>query len=176
MDRRKDTPLNGTKLPRAYLKLVEDVFNKNFSKHLLGEKSKKEKFVVHGEIFPDELILVVSLQNPKNLRSTTCYASVDFEAPAHTSEKTASASASDAVEASVNQCVDATASFFNTFFTEGRPVDYDLEYRQNWTPVDIDKKTRVFLRINRDNPDLEAAADEILARDVETRRSKKNLH
>lgn len=79
------------------------------------------------------------------------------------------------MQLSVNQCVDATASFFNSFFEDGRPVDYDLEYRQNWTPIEIEKNVRVYMRINRDNPELEAAADQILEEDEETRRKKK-LH
>ncbi len=54
------------------------------------------------------------------------------------------------MEIAVNQCVDAVASFFATYFDENRPVDYDLEYRQNWTAIDLDKATRVYLKINRD--------------------------
>ncbi|MBI3557609.1 MAG: hypothetical protein HY074_15215 [Deltaproteobacteria bacterium] len=177
MDRRKDTLLRGTKLPRDYLKLVEDIFNKNFAKQLLIEKGSKEKFVVHGELYPDEVLLSISLHHPgKNLRMTTCYASVDHPpAPLKTEAGLKPLSSSEAVQASVNLCVDATASFFNNFFTEGRPVEYDLEYRQSWTPVEIDKNTRVYLKINRDNPDLEAVADAILEQDDE-KRKKKKLH
>lgn len=176
MDRRKDTPAKGAKLPRDYLKLVEDVFNKNFAKMLQVEKGTREKFVVHGEIYPDELILAVSLTNPKTLRMTTCYASVDYPAPQHKNETVGkNGNPAEAVQFGVNQCVDATASFFNTFFEDGRPVDYDIEYRQNWTPIDIDKNSRVYMRINRDNPDLEEAADEILASDADAKR-KRNLH
>ena len=105
----------------------------------------------------------------------TCYASVDYPAPQFkrpgSSQPT---SVSEALQFSVNVCVDATASFFNTYFEEGRPVDYDIEYRQNWMPVDIDKTTRIHLRINRDNPDLEAEADAILEQAEE--KKKENLH
>ena len=176
MDRRKDTPYKAAPLPRDYLKLVEDVFNKNFSRKLLIEKGVKEKFIVYGELYPDELLLVVSLKNPSTLRMTTCYASVDYPSPKLKSEGgTQAPSSSEAVQLGVNQCVDAVASFFDTFFSEGRPVDYDLEYRQNWTPVEIEKNTRVYLRINRDNLELEAQADELLAQD-ERKKNKKKLH
>lgn len=177
MDRRKDTANKGTKLPRDYLKLVEDVFNKNFGKFLLGEKSSKERFIVYGELYPDELVLSISLQHPgKSLGMTTCYCSVDYPPPQLRKESGApAASASEAVQLAVNQSVDATASFFNTFFEEGRPVDYDMEYRQNWTAIDLDKNIRVYIRINRDNPDLEAQADAILAA-AEDKKKKKNLH
>lgn len=177
IDRRKDTVVRSTKLPRDYLKMVQDVFNKNFSKFLLKDKSGKsgrESFVVQGEVFPDELVLVVSLKNPSNLRMTTCYASVDYPPKKLKTESGAPApSSTEVVQLAVNQCVDAVASFFNTFFEEGRPVDYDLEYRQNWTAVEIEKNTPVYLRINRDNPELEAQADELLATDLV---DKKKLH
>ncbi|MBI3544836.1 MAG: hypothetical protein HY075_16310 [Deltaproteobacteria bacterium] len=176
MDRRKDTPFQGTKLPRDYLKLVEDVFNKNFSKKLTIEKGSKEIFVAHGEIFPDELLLCMSLKQPKTLRMTTCYASVDYPAPQFKKESGKPATTtSEAVQFSVNVCVDALASFFNSFFDDGRPVDYDLEYSQGWTTVDIDKNTRVYLRITRDNPELEAEADALLAAASESKKKKK-LH
>lgn len=176
LDRRKDTVLRSTKLPRDYLKMVEDVFNKNFSNFLLKEKSGRESFVAQGEVYPDELVLVISLKHPGNLRMTTCYASVDYPPKKLKTEGGAQAPASaEAVQLAVNQCVDAVASFFNTFFEEGRPVDYDLEYRQNWTAVEIEKNTPVYLRINRDNPELEAQADELLANDPGTK-DKKKLH
>jgi len=175
MERRKDTPFEGTNLPRDYLKLVEDVFNKNFSKSLLVEKGKREFFVVYGEIYPDELLLVISLKNPTNLRMTTCYASVDYPPPAAKPESENQSSVSEAVQLAVNQCVDAVAGFFATYFEDDRPMDYDVEYRQGWTAVEIDKTTRVHMRINRDNPELESEADEILKNDEDTKK-KHRLH
>src|SRR4051812_48029717 len=81
MERRKDTEGKGTKLPRDYLDLVENLFNKNFAKNLLTRKedgkTQKEVFVAFGEIYPDEVLLAVSLQYPEALHMTTCYASVD---------------------------------------------------------------------------------------------------
>ena len=170
MDRRKDTPLTSVNLPKDYLKLVEDLFNKNFNKNLNIEKGSKEKFIVQGEVYPDELVLIVALKNPGTLRMTTCYASVDYPPPTVTSK-----ASSEMVQKGVNMCVDAVASFFNTFFTDGRPVDYDLEYRQGWTPVEIEKNVRVYLKINRDNPELDAQADEFLTMAEDTKK-KKNLH
>ncbi|MEW6058109.1 MAG: hypothetical protein AB1540_16000 [Bdellovibrionota bacterium] len=176
MDRRKDTTTKSTRIPRDYLKLIEDIFNKNFSKFLIKEKAGSESFVASGEIYPDEVLVAVSLKNPKNLRMTTCYASIDYPPPQLKLEsgKPAAPSASG-VEICVNSCVDGIASFFATFFDEGRPVDYDVEYRQNWTAVEIEKKVFVYLRINRDNPELEAQADALLEEDADVRRKKK-LH
>jgi hypothetical protein len=177
MDRRKDTNVKSVRLPKDYLSLVEEVFNKNFGPKLLKEKGSRETFVAGGEIFPDELILVLSLKHPGNLRMTTCYASVDY--PPAKMKKTESGApaptSSEMVQVAVNQCVDAVASFFNTFFDEGRPVDYDLEYRQNWTAVEIEKNTFVYLKINRDNPELEAQADALLEK-ASVSKKKKNLH
>ena len=183
MERRKDTTVKGSKLPRDYLKLVEDIFNKNFKAKLLMTEGKRELFVAFCEIYPDELVMSVSLKNPKTLRMTTCYTSVDYP-PAKTKNESgkSTSTTADSVEIAVNQCVDAIASFFVTFFDEERPVDYDVEYRQNWTIVELDKATRVFMKINRDNPELDADADAILAAATEKKAAKKskkkndNLH
>lgn len=164
MERRKNTPYQATKLPREYLGMVENVFNKNFETHL----KKSEKFVSFGELFPDEVIVVVSLSCPGSLQMTTCYASVDYPPATPTggipavSNPAKSSSAVESVEISVNQCVDGIASFFKTFFDEGRPVDYDTEYRQTWTQVKLDKNVKVFLRINRDNPELDQKTEAFL--------------
>ena len=176
MDRRKDTPFQGTKLPAEYLKLVESVFNKNFAKQLLKEKDSREIFVAHGEMYPDEVMLCISLKNQNTLRMTSCYASVDYPPPQLKTEAGVPAkSTSEHVQLSVSQCVDGAASFFNTFFEEGRPLDFDEEYRQSWTAVELEKNLKVYLRINRDNPELELAADEILKQDAEVSKKKK-LH
>lgn len=163
MDRRKDTPFKGTTLPREYLETVQGLFNKNFKKNL----SAKETFVAFGEIFPDELIVAVSMKHSNQLGMTTCYGSVDF--PLANGPK---GTANQVQEAS-GQCIDAIASFFATFFDEKRPVDYDTEYRQTWTAVELEKNKKVFLRINRDNLELDAQADAILELDNEKRNKKK---
>lgn len=176
MERRKDTAGACAKLPRDYLRLIEDVFNKNFSKQLLGSAGKRERFLLFAEIYPDELVMSVSLKNPETLRMTTCYASVEYPPPQTRSETGQVSTAAETVEIAVNQCVDAVASFFATYFDEDRPVDYDLEYRQNWTPIDLDKTTRVYLKINRDNTELDAEADTILQTVEPSKKDKKKLH
>ncbi len=176
MERRKDTAGACTKLPRDYLQLIEEVFNKNFREQLLGKASKRERFILFAEIYPDELVMSVSLKNPETLRMTTCYASVEYPPSQTKSETGKTSTTAEAVEIAVNQCVDAVASFFATYFDENRPVDYDLEYRQNWTAVDIDKTTRVYMKINRDNPELDAEADAILQTAEPSKKDKQNRH
>lgn len=167
MERRKDTSFKGVKLPKDYLKLVADLFNKNFSKNLQKEKSTTETFVAFGELYPDEVIVALSLKYPGSLHMTTCYGSIDYPPAQKTKPEPAPESAGKdpvalLVEVSVNRCVDAIASFFAAFFEEGRPMDYDLEYRQNWTPLELEKNKRVYLRINRDNLELDQEADALL--------------
>lgn len=169
MERRKDTPSRPTKLPEDYLKMVERVFNQNFKKELLA----KETFIVFGELHPDEVVLAISLKHDGPLQMTTCYASVDYPPKRPPSEKPPQALQN--VQDSINICVDAVASFFQTYFSEGRPVDYDSEYRQSWTQVELEKNKPVFLKINRDNTELDAQADEILKKDEEEQRKNK-LH
>lgn len=167
MERRKDTPTRGEKLPRQYLDLITDVFRKNFSDKMKGRGKNREAFVIFGEIYPDEVLMAVSLKNPANMRMITCYASIDYP-PAMTIPESGQAaqtmaSAHVSVETAVNACIDVVASFFQTYFDEGRPVDYDAEYRQDWLPVDLDKTTRIHIRLNRDNLELEDASDTFLA-------------
>lgn len=184
MERRKDTPGISTKLPPDYLTMISGVFNDNFKKSLMIEKGKKEKFFAYGEIYPDELLLCVSLNNPVNLRSITCYASVDFP-PASTKTETEQqpTSSAQAVEVAVGQCVDAIASFFATFFDEDRPVDYEDQFKQNWAIIELDKATKVYVMINRSNPALEEQADAILEKEeavkeakIAKKKSKQNIH
>lgn len=170
MERRKDTQFRGERLPSEYLNMIRGVFGQNFSEKLKGKGKNREAFVVFGEVYPDEILVAVSLKNPVNLRMTTAYASLDFPPPSLKGESGGPAlmtnSTSDAVQMSVNSCIDVIASFFQTYFDEDRPVDYDQEYRQDWVTVDIDKTTKVYLRINRDNLELEAASDDFLAQNA----------
>ena len=182
MEKRKDTPYKSARLPKEYIEMVENLFNQNFKKHFTPvPKSKKSKndfeqesFVAFGEIFPDEFLVAVSLKNPDNpLRNTTCYASVDYPSPHFKKEDgKPAASSSETVQYAMNHCVDAIAGFFSTFFEEGRPVDYDLEYRQSWTPIQVEKVT-VHIKINRDNLELESQADALLEMDTVTDKKKK---
>lgn len=177
MERRKDTAYEGTKIPGDYLKIIQDVFNKNFAKHLLKEKKDKESFVAFGGLFSDEVLLVITLRHPGNLRTTTCYASIDYPAPKFKSESTGkskSFSVSEAVEHSINLCVDAIAGFFQSYFDEGRPVDYDTEYSQDWTVYEIERE-KIYMKVNRDNLELEAQATALLEKNA-AKKSKKKLH
>jgi hypothetical protein len=161
MDRRKDTPTEITsKLPSEYIEMITDVFNKNFKSSL----EKDEKFIVFGFLYHDEVLLSVSLKNEKYNRTiSTCYASIDFPPPQFKNEEgKLKGSSFEAVQTCVNLCVDSTASFFTQFFEENRPLDYDEEYRQNWTPIQIDEKNLVYLKINRDNVELELMANDFL--------------
>ncbi len=170
IERRKDTNLKGVTLPKEYLTIIESALNKNFKSELKSEKSNQEKFVVYGMLYPDEVVVLASLKNTANLRMTSCYASVDFppkQAKTESSRKNAM-NDSEAVQVCVGNCVDAIASFFATYFEEKRPIDYDEEYRQNWVSYDLEDKSQVFMKINRDNPELDAQADEILRQDEES--------
>lgn len=177
MERRKDTPYEGTKIPGDYLKIIQEVFNKNFSKHLLKEKKGKENFVAFGGLYSDEVLLVISLRNPGHLRTTTCHASVDYPAPQFRSEsqgKAKSFSVSEAVEFSINLCVDAIAGFSQSYFDDGRPVDYDSEYKQDWTVFEIEKQ-KIYIKVNRDNLELKDQANAILEQDA-AKNGKRKLH
>lgn len=185
MDRRKDTPGKPGKLPRDYLKMIEEIFNKNFKKELVKTSAGLERFIVYGEIYPDEVLIAIALKNPDSLRMNTCYASVDY--PLAQTLSTSKQSTADLVQNAVNLCIDTIGGYFDAYFEENRPLDYDVEYSRSWVPLEIgeQKKQRVFLRINRDNLDLEEEANAILAKagmgehtepKPKKKKSKKALH
>ncbi len=171
LERRKDTPHKGVRIPKEYLEMIETLFNETFSKVLLGPTSDHEHFLVFGEMFPDEVLIAISLcprPSEKDFRISrnTCYASIDYPVPVPAGSP--APSESEKLRTAVNACVDASASFFQTYFDEGRPLDYETEYHQGWTKIQLDSKAPVvYLSINRDNLELESAANLLLGDDFD---------
>ncbi|MEK6704444.1 MAG: hypothetical protein AABZ06_01520, partial [Bdellovibrionota bacterium] len=94
-----------SKLPPDYLKMVADVFEKNFDhglKEYSSQKATPSHFETHGEIYPDEIIISVSLVAKGHLAATTIYASSDFD------PKASAPSAEDLL----SSCVDAIGSVY----------------------------------------------------------------
>src|SRR6185437_7339432 len=102
---RSQTLGKGVPLPLDYLKTVTEVFVTHFSEALatLKKLKKKNRFIVSGLIYPDEILLSVSLVEEGVLSATTAHASCDFDPTA--SQPTA--------EDLLAACVDALASLFS---------------------------------------------------------------
>ena len=84
---RKTDPKKGSPLPKDFLKMVKDVFATNFDEPLkkIAKLTKnKIHFQVTGQVFPEEIVLCVSLIQEKSLSATSVYGSVDFDPKAST--------------------------------------------------------------------------------------------
>jgi hypothetical protein len=153
-------PGKSTPLPDDYLQLVREVFTTHYDAALqkLGQLKPNPRFDAAGAVFPNEIVLGVSLQHEGQLAATTLYASVDFDpkASAPTAQELLSA------------CVDAVGAFFDQLLTDEhipQLADESLAAFENvpfeWTPLEVDR-FRVYLKLDKSNPLLDRLADEWL--------------
>jgi len=170
MERRKTPKRGGTNaltkavpLPVDYLKMVNEVFSTHFSEVLaeLKKIGKKNHFTASGSIYPDEILLSVSLIEDGLLSATTAHASCDFDPTA--SQPTA--------EDLMAACVDALASLFSEILPSedlsklAEIVDQPLSAFESipfvWTPMVVNKR-EIYLVVDKTNPNLEKMTEEWL--------------
>ena len=162
-ERRKPDLSKSSPLPADFLKMVAEVFNANFDTGLKGLKkltSSKAAFSASGAMYASEIVLSVSLMIEGQLAATTVYASSDFDPKA----------SSPTVEDLINAGVDAIGSVFAEILKPGKleqVASESLSALENvpfdWAGVDIEKR-RIFLKIDKSNPNLEQMADDWLAK------------
>src|SRR4051812_33052638 len=74
--------IKASSLPFDYLKLVNEVFTTNFNgglEALKKVKPAKPRFEATGTVYPDEVILCVTLMHEGEIAATSVYASTDFD-------------------------------------------------------------------------------------------------
>jgi len=166
MERRKITAFKSSPLPKDYLKMVCEVFTNHFDQGLLAFNKIRpnSQFEATGAVYSDEIILGVSLVTEGQLSATTIYGSCDFDSKA----------SSPGVEEILAACVDAIGSLFGLLLSPESPEKLEqlasdtLSTLQDdvpfeWTGVDSNKR-KVFLRIDKSNPLVDAMADSWLAK------------
>jgi len=152
-------------LPVAYTKNVREVYTTNFEdgmKLLKSFQKVKNSFDVRGAIFPDEIVLSVSLVSEGQISATTVHASVDFDPKA----------SSPTAEDLLNICVDAVGSIFGMLLDPTTPEKVEKlsagslgafsDIPLEWTKVDFDSR-RVWILVDKSNPNLDEMADKWLA-------------
>lgn len=152
-------------LPMDYTKVVRDVYSTNFAeglKALTNLQKVKNSFEVRGAIYTDEIVMGVSLVSEGQMAATTVYCSVDFD------PKASSPSAQDLL----NICVDAIGSLFATMLDATKPDTIEKlaagslsafeDVPFEWTKVEFDNR-RVWLLVDKSNPNLDEMADRWLA-------------
>jgi hypothetical protein len=168
MERRNDSGTLASRklsspLPADYLKMVTDVFTTNFDAGLqaLHGLRADPRFEAGGAIYPDEVVLSVSLVHPGRLAATTVHASVDFDPKA-------SAPKVDEVLAA---CVDAVGALYESLLNPKAPerlqqlAEESLSALEGipfeWTAFEIDR-FRVHLKVDKSNPKLDEMTDDWL--------------
>jgi hypothetical protein len=166
LDRRKPNPIKGSALPSAFIGMVTDVFSKNFDEGLKKIKKitgDKIQFQALGEVFPEEIVLCVTLVQEKSLSATSAYASVDFDPKAST----------PTIQDLLPLCVDAIGAVFDPLLNtddktaleglvEG-PLSALNDIPFEWTLLQIDKQ-RIYVKMDKANPHLDKMADDWLAK------------
>jgi hypothetical protein len=163
-ERRNLEAKRSSPLPSDYLAMVTEVFATNFDdgiKKLTKLTKEKVHFDASGAIYPEEIILCVTLLQEKKLNASTVYASVDFDPKA----------SSPTIQELLPLCVDAIGAVFQPLLTSKDPEIYDqlvsssLSALDNipfeWTKLQVENK-RVYVKMNKANPLLENMADDWL--------------
>ncbi|MEK6577929.1 MAG: hypothetical protein AABZ55_01765 [Bdellovibrionota bacterium] len=164
MERRLSSTGKSSPLPQDYLKMVGDVFKNNFDaglKALNKITSSKIYFKAIGEIFTNEVVLCVSLLEKGQLAATTVYASLDFDPKAN----------KPTVQDLLDNAVDAIGAVYNTLLNSDDPkVLEQISARSlaaledvpfEWTSVVIEKR-KVYVMLDKSNPEIDAITDEWL--------------
>jgi hypothetical protein len=166
LDRRKETLIKGSPLPKDFIGMVTDVFTKNFGEGLtkIRKLTKDELgFQAIGQVFPEEIVLCVTLVQEKSLSATSVYASVDFDPKAST----------PTIQDLLPLCVDAIGAVFDPLLNtddktaleglvEG-PLSALNDIPFEWTLLQIDKQ-RIYVKMDKANPHLAKMADDGLAK------------
>jgi len=181
-ERRKeaDGEVKKSDLPRDFLGLIEQVFNENFGESLKSLKQLTQAehvFKAHGEVYPDEVLVTISLNDQEHHTATSFHASVDYDPKA----------SYPTIQDVLNSCVDAIGALYHSLTDPAHPkfeeklltltefsisAVKDIPYE--WTGLKVGKQT-VFLKVDKVNPELEALTDQWLEKndpDFEKNRKK----
>jgi hypothetical protein len=151
-----------TPLPIDYLRMMKEVFNTNFDSGLkLFSKFKKNPhFEIRGAIFPNEVVLSVSLLGEGKLSANTVHGSCNFNPKK--GPKT---------EELLSACVDVIGDVFAGFLMmEDEKKLEQLAYETlsgmenvpyDWTKIEREK-IFVYIKMDKSNPYLDQMTDEWL--------------
>jgi hypothetical protein len=139
-------------LPKDFLLTVAKLFQDQFKKELSGAS-----FLAYGDLYPDEVVLCISLSHPKQLQSASMHVSTDLpKSVAENPEK---------VTEKLQVMVDVAASWFAQCFQAGKGLETVLhelrEMDPAWQEFEWEKET-LFVKLNKANYTLEKAATDFL--------------
>lgn len=143
---RKKTSKQGTSIPQDWLESLNRLLNESYKSEC---KQNGRYFDVYGQVYPDELLVVVSYLSEKDeyLSPITCFLS---------SEPDQMASVEKVNETQKN-FVDLIGLFFDEIFAD----ESWNEFEPNWQEVSH-KNQNYFYKITRENINLTLEANKLL--------------
>tara|TARA_B100000609_G_scaffold136461_1_gene109233 strand:- start:85062 stop:85613 length:552 start_codon:yes stop_codon:yes gene_type:complete len=142
---RKKTSTKRTSIPNELLEQIEDLILSNFRDQL-----KRRIPVVSGSIFPEEIVLGVGLQVPKQLKNPRFDVSVDYNPKKDNAQKM------------IHLCVDVLGGLFEKLVLE----EADEDFPRIWESFEFENR-KVYIQYGTTNLNLEAEADALLGLDNE---------
>jgi hypothetical protein len=167
METRKKHDTKFSPLPTDYAKMVCDVFTTNFDaglKALAKIDPGQWFFETAGRIYTDEVVICVSLMKKKELAATSVYASCDYDSRA----------SSPTIQDLLSACVDGAGFVIGTLMASDNKKGLEQISQKSlaamekvpfdWAPTTVEERYKVFLKVDKTNPNLENLADEWLAK------------
>ena len=140
MEPRLKNSVKKTDLPIDYIKMVKDVIEKNFKKHL-----KDKTVVVEGAIYTEEVLVRIGFRAKKGVKQ------MNFEASVMYSVKTKN------IMDQIYLALDGLGAMIDQYFQ----ANEDIELPTLWTEFILDQRP-VYLQTSTQNSRLEEEADKIL--------------
>ncbi len=142
MESRKPTSTAKLKqeLPKDSIKLIREVIEKNFP-----QLSKDNEVVVKGQLFPQEILLLIGFRKKEGIKQSNFLSSID-----HNLKKKNTMS-------QIYLSVDAIGSMIQQFVE----ADEDIELPGDWTEFSLEGQ-KIFMRFDTANTELEEKANLLL--------------
>lgn len=148
---RKKSSKNGTSIPQDWIEGLARLLNETYSSEC---KQNSRYFDVLGQIYSEELLLIVSYLSEKDeyLAPITCFLSCE---PEHIKEE-------KEVKETQQNFIDIIGLFFDEIFAD---QEWD-EFEPSWQEVSYKKKA-YFYKISRENVNLTLEANKLLGPEFE---------
>lgn len=151
-------------LPLDYVKMVNEVFTTNFDEGLKALKQfnpAKAYFSTTGRIYIDEVIVCVTLLHEGQMAATSVYGSCDYDPKA----------SSPTIQDLLGACVDSIGAVYGQLLSPETPkvleqlTNESLSALENipfeWTEFKVERH-KVYLKVDKSNPQIDKLADDWL--------------
>lgn len=150
-------------LPVDYTRMIEEVFTSHYEPGLkeLAKIAPAGKFKVSGQIYPDEILVTITLSHKGQMSATSAHASADFDPR----------QSSPTVQDLLGACVDAIGAVFDQLLDPAHPERLAQVAEQTlsafedipfqWTEIDVNKR-RIYVMVDKSNPELDELAEDWL--------------